>query len=174
MDRLNLGVTIDERFDERRVGIPNDTVVKDWFLRQYLDEDYKTVGGESQKEVRKRVSQALYEILDKPENKGKFTALKKRTGKSASWFKEHGTPAQRKMATFALNARKWKHDDGGFIIPGQEDFVYNGPTYQQTLEQIAQDPKMRMAYNNMQAQIAKRENPAKEVYSFTLTYVPAK
>lgn len=49
----------------------------------------------------------------KPENRGKFTALKNRTGKSASWFKEHGTPAQRKMATFALNARKWKHAEGG-------------------------------------------------------------
>lgn len=45
----------------------------------------------------------------KPENRGKFTALKKRTGKSASWFKAHGTPAQKKMATFALNARKWHH-----------------------------------------------------------------
>ena len=43
----------------------------------------------------------------KPENRGKFTALKKRTGHSASWFKEHGTPAQKKMATFALNSRKW-------------------------------------------------------------------
>ena len=49
----------------------------------------------------------------KPENRGKFTALKKRTGHSASWFKEHGTPAQKKMAVFALNARKWKHADGG-------------------------------------------------------------
>ena len=49
----------------------------------------------------------------KPENRGKFTALKERTGKSATWFKEHGTPAQKKMATFELNARKWKHDDGG-------------------------------------------------------------
>lgn len=45
----------------------------------------------------------------KKKNRGKFTALKKRTGKSASWFKEHGTPAQKKMAVFALNARKWKH-----------------------------------------------------------------
>lgn len=52
----------------------------------------------------------------KPENRGKFTALKKRTGKSASWFKAHGTPAQKKMATFALNARKWKHDDGGPLL----------------------------------------------------------
>ena len=52
-------------------------------------------------------------IYIKPENRGKFTALKERTGKSATWFKEHGTPTQKKMATFALNARKWKHEDGG-------------------------------------------------------------
>lgn len=45
----------------------------------------------------------------KPANRGKFTRLKKRTGKSASWFKAHGTPAQKKMAIFALNARKWRH-----------------------------------------------------------------
>ena len=45
----------------------------------------------------------------KPANRGKFTALKKRTGHSASWFKAHGTPAQKKMALFALNSRKWKH-----------------------------------------------------------------
>ena len=51
----------------------------------------------------------------KPENRGKFTALKKRTGHSASWFKAHGTPAQKKMAVFALNVRKWKHGDGGLI-----------------------------------------------------------
>ena len=53
----------------------------------------------------------------KKKNRGKFTALKKRTGKSASWFKAHGTPAQKKMATFALNARKWKHGDGGYLYP---------------------------------------------------------
>lgn len=51
----------------------------------------------------------------KKENRGKFTALKKRTGHSASWFKAHGTPAQKKMAVFALNARKWKHGDGGLM-----------------------------------------------------------
>ena len=49
----------------------------------------------------------------KPENRGKFTALKERTGHSASWFKENGTPAQKKMATFALNAAKWNHSEGG-------------------------------------------------------------
>lgn len=51
----------------------------------------------------------------KPENRGKFTALMERTGHSASWFKENGTPAQRKMATFAINARKWNHADGGSL-----------------------------------------------------------
>lgn len=48
-------------------------------------------------------------IYIKPENRGKFTALKERTGHTASWFKENGTPAQKKMAIFALNSRKWKH-----------------------------------------------------------------
>lgn len=51
----------------------------------------------------------------KPENRGKFTALKERTGKSSIWYKEHGTPEQKKMATFALNARKWKHANGGYL-----------------------------------------------------------
>lgn len=58
----------------------------------------------------------------KPENRGKFTALKKRTGKSASWFKAHGTPAQKKMATFALNARKWHHGEGGYLADDDEEY----------------------------------------------------
>ena len=46
----------------------------------------------------------------KKSHEGKFTALKKKTGKSASWYKENGTPEQKKMATFELNAKKWKHE----------------------------------------------------------------
>ncbi len=49
----------------------------------------------------------------KPENRGKFTELKERTGKSSTWYKENGTPEQKKMATFALNARKWNHKHDG-------------------------------------------------------------
>ena len=65
-------------------------------------------------------------IRIKPENRGKFTALKERTGHSASWFKENGTPAQKKMAVFALNARKWNHkDDGGDIDRGRLDSIVN-------------------------------------------------
>lgn len=75
----------------------------------------------------------------KPENRGKFTALKERTGKSASWFKEHGTPAQRKMATFALNARKWKHDDGGPLSDSQ---------YYSIMERVADENYSNWGLNN--------------------------
>lgn len=67
-------------------------------------------------------------IFIKPENRGKFTALKERTGKSSTWYKEHGTPAQKKMAIFALNAAKWKHADGGELHTHGSDFT-NGLTY---------------------------------------------
>ena len=67
-------------------------------------------------------------IFIKPENRGKFTALKERTGKSSTWYKEHGTPAQKKMAIFALNAAKWKHADGGELHTQGGDFT-NGLTY---------------------------------------------
>lgn len=76
-------------------------------------------------------------IYIKPENRGKFTALKERTGKSATWFKEHGTPAQKKMATFALNARKWKHAFGGNLITNGAEWdngitiIGNGGTHEE-------------------------------------------
>lgn len=63
-------------------------------------------------------------IFIKPENRGKFTALKERTGKSSTWYKEHGTPAQKKMATFSLNAAKWKHADGGPVKKADYDSWY--------------------------------------------------
>ena len=99
----------------------------EWFTTHYKDyypgfDEYKKGGS----------------IHIKPENRGKFTALKKRTGHSASWFKKHGTPAQRKMATFALNARKWhhKHPDGGpndtIQTPNQVIEKYIGTKYDPT------------------------------------------
>lgn len=66
--------------------------------------EVKRTGG-----IVKRVESGKSGIHIKPENRGKFTSLKKRTGKSSTWYKEHGTPAQKKMAVFALNAKKWKH-----------------------------------------------------------------
>jgi hypothetical protein len=70
-------------------------------------------------------------------HRGKFTRLKERTGKSSTWYKEHGTPEQKKMATFALNARKWKHAFGGSLLTNGAEWnngltiVGNGGTHEE-------------------------------------------
>jgi hypothetical protein len=48
-------------------------------------------------------------ILIKPQNKGKFTAYKKRTGTTTSQALHSKNPKVRKMANFARNAAKWHH-----------------------------------------------------------------
>lgn len=54
-------------------------------------------------------------IYIKPENRGKFTATKKRTGKSTEELTHSKNPLTRKRAIFAQNAAKWKHPDGGRV-----------------------------------------------------------
>jgi hypothetical protein len=44
-----------------------------------------------------------------PKNKGKFNALKKRTGKTTAQLKHSSNPLTRKRATFAANAKHWNH-----------------------------------------------------------------
>ena len=39
LEKQNLNVIIDDRLDERRVGIPNGDIYIDWFERQYKDEN---------------------------------------------------------------------------------------------------------------------------------------
>ena len=73
LKKQDLGVNIDERFDEKRTGKPNDDIVKDWWLKQYIDENYKPEGGESQKEVRLRFTEAFNDVLK--DNKGKRIAI---------------------------------------------------------------------------------------------------
>lgn len=65
---------------------------------------YRKQGG-----ILKRVESGKSGIYIKPENRGKLTRLKKRTGKSEAELWKEGNPAVRKMITFARNARKWKH-----------------------------------------------------------------
>ncbi len=69
MESQNLKANIDERLDERRVGIINDKEVPDWFIRQYKDIDYKTIGGESMREVRNRFNEVIEEIIEKHKDK---------------------------------------------------------------------------------------------------------
>lgn len=49
----------------------------------------------------------------KPENKGKFNALKKRTGKTTEELTHSKNPLTRKRAIFAQNAAKWHHKGNG-------------------------------------------------------------
>ena len=51
----------------------------------------------------------------KPENRGKFTAYKQRTGKTTEEALHSKNPHVRQMANFARNARHWKHEFGGDI-----------------------------------------------------------
>lgn len=44
-----------------------------------------------------------------PRNKGKFTATKKRAGKTTEELTHSKNPLTRKRAIFAQNAKKWKH-----------------------------------------------------------------
>lgn len=46
-------------------------------------------------------------IYIKPENRGKFNATKKRTGKTTEELAHSKNPLTRKRAIFALNARHW-------------------------------------------------------------------
>ena len=53
-----------------------------------------------------------------PKNKGKFNALKKRTGKTTEQLTHSQNSLTRKRAIFAQNAKKWKHEDGGLVEYG--------------------------------------------------------
>lgn len=69
VEKYNLKVDIDERLDERRVGISNSDQYPDWFTRQFKDKDYKTINGESQNDVCLRMNEKINEILEKYNNK---------------------------------------------------------------------------------------------------------
>lgn len=51
----------------------------------------------------------------KPENKGKFNATKKATGKTTEELTHSKNPVTKKRAIFAQNAAKWQHAEGGEI-----------------------------------------------------------
>lgn len=67
------------------------------------------------REMKRRVRLKRYNrgkdsgIHIKPENRGKFTALKKRTGKTTEQLTHSKNPLTRKRAIFAQNSRKWHH-----------------------------------------------------------------
>lgn len=54
-------------------------------------------------------------IYINPKNKGKFTATKKKTGKSTEELTHNKNPLTRKRSIFAQNAKARKHENGGII-----------------------------------------------------------
>jgi hypothetical protein len=62
----------------------------------------------------------------KPENKGKFTATKKATGKTTEELTHSKNPVTKKRAIFAQNAAKWKHQDGSKGVKSFPDLNKDG------------------------------------------------
>lgn len=75
----------------------------------------------------------------KPENKGKFTATKKKTGKSTEELTHSKNPLTRKRAIFAQNARKWKHKTGGLLIRKRDKGA--------TIKEVGKAPLVEKKYN---------------------------
>ena len=72
----------------------------------------------------------MSDIHIKPSKRGTFTAAAKKRGKSVQAFasqvlahKENYSPAMVKKAVFASNAKKWKHAEGGELLPN--DYYLN-------------------------------------------------
>lgn len=65
----------------------------------------------------------------KPSHRGRLTELKRRTGKTEAELYRTGSPATRKMITFARSARKWKHGLGGNLFAPGGDITYSHPYY---------------------------------------------
>lgn len=86
-------------------------------------------------------------IYIKPENRGKFTATKKRTGKTTEELTHSKNPITRKRAIFAQNAAKWRkgkygleiYDDGGLIDPNDPMFAQKIQELLRTNPELAQD-----------------------------------
>lgn len=72
-----------------------------------------------------------------PENRGKFNATKKRTGKTTEELAHSKNPLTRKRAIFSQNAAKWHHAFGGDLLTHGADFangqiiVGNGGTHEE-------------------------------------------
>ena len=64
-----LKLNIDKRFNERTLGIVDKEKHPNYFCEQYLDERLKMPEGESQEEVRKRITEAFYEVVNNNKDK---------------------------------------------------------------------------------------------------------
>ena len=90
----------------------DNPVTQGWIqaAEELLQQGTNDVYNELMENAVKYAKQTLKEMSGihiNPENKGKFTATKKRTGKSTEELTHSKNPLTRKRAVFAQNARKW-------------------------------------------------------------------
>lgn len=66
---INENVNITNSFDERHYGdFPQNVSKKEFWIKQYKDEDFKNINGESRKDVRKRFNDKINYILENSSN----------------------------------------------------------------------------------------------------------
>lgn len=97
-----------------------------------------------------------------PANKGKFTATKKKTGKSTEQLTHSKNPLTKKRAIFAQNAKKWHHKDGGsieFLMPLIEQFKKGGALTKSYIKKAHTKPGGSNVGNKTFADDSKRTGP---------------
>lgn len=66
----NIKLNVDERLGERRFGIDRiEKLPKDFFEKQFKDWNYKLINGESLNEVKSRMLEVIFEIIDNDKGK---------------------------------------------------------------------------------------------------------
>ena len=83
--------------------------VNESHVLEMTEEELKTIVSEGAIEAYNRIKEGKSGSHIDPENKGKFTATKKRTGKSTEELTHSKNPLTRKRAVFAQNVKKWNH-----------------------------------------------------------------
>lgn len=79
----------------------------------------------------------------KPSHRGRFTEYKERTGKTTQEALHSSDPHVRKMAQFAVNAAKWKHEEGGnMYAPGGNLLNSIGTGLEKTAQFAAKNPEL--------------------------------
>ena len=103
---------------DREIPVSEGRILEANWLKRYKDIT-KEFGG-----IIMEDNKAKYGIHINPKNKGKFNALKKRTGKTTEELTHSKNPLTRKRAIFAQNAAKWKHENGGYATSDNIDMGY--------------------------------------------------
>ena len=76
---------------------------------EMTDKEIKEFVSEAATKIYRQIKEGKSGIEIDPENKGKFNATKKRTGKSTEELTHSKNPLTKKRAIFAQNCKKWSH-----------------------------------------------------------------